>query len=253
MLKQTEQISKNKTKLSNLVLASLISSIYVVVMIVFKISELNWFLSKLFLAVIICYISFKPKDIPQQLKQIILFFLISIINVGTIVVIKNLTNIQIVSGVRKIILYIVMYGISTFITKTLWKIYERNINLEELIYNVEFAINKKVYKYKGFLDTGNTVYSFTENVPIIFAEIKEGQKQDLLKHNKKTLVQTITLSANSEKTAYIVEEIKISKGNQNYVVKAGIVFENINLSKTQDYNMILNYKLFNEQLGGIKV
>ena len=136
---------------------------------------------------------------------------------------------------------------------SLWEVYEREINLDELIYDVKLVIKGREFKYKGFLDTGNTVYSYFEDVPIIFAEVKDSKILELIKENKKVNVKTITLSQVGEKTAYILEDIQISKGDNLYKVKAGIVFEHMNLSKSNDYNMILNYKLFNDQMGGIKV
>ena len=137
--------------------------------------------------------------------------------------------------------------------RRMWKIYKSNIKEDTLIYEVEISLGRKTYTYKAFLDTGNNVFSNVYDVPVIFAELLN--KEMLLELDKKESfeIRTVTLSNESSKRAYIFDKVKIRNKDKIWNVKAAIVFEKVKLSKDKTYNMLLNYILYTQSLGGIKI
>ncbi len=251
ILKETVEIAKLKLNIKRLVLASIFSSIYVVAMIAFKLSFLNYITTKILSAMCMMYIAVIPREIEVYLKSIILFFMVSIINVGTYTCISSIFNLQSETGLEKVLVYISTYYFAkTFLVK-LWKIYRTEINKKELNYTVELNISGKVYTYVGFLDTGNTVYS--HGLPIIFAELLDEKMLEELNNYESFDVKTVTLGNVCSKKAYILDGVKISTKNKSWDVKVGVVFEERKISKLNNYNMILNYILYTESMGGIKI
>ena len=253
MLKETSYIARKNTTTKRVIISSVISSLYVVLMMCLKLEELNYLICKLLLVVIMIYISFEPKRIDEHIKLIALFFLISVINVGTLIVITNLLNLKDINTILKIITYLVSLFLSKSCMKNMWQIYKRQIRDEDLIYEVVIRLDNKKYKYKAFLDTGNNVYSYTYNVPIIFAEVLDKTMLKAISSKEFFNIRTVTLSSECNKRAYIIENVEIRKKDRAWNVKVGVVFENTKLSKDHSYNMLLNYVLYTQDLGGIKI
>lgn len=253
LLKETSYIARRKVTRKRVFISAFIASTYVVVMMYFKIQELNYLICKVLLVIIMIYISFEPKKMNEYVKLMALFFLISVINVGTLTVITNLLNIQSTKALIKIVIYVTSMLLSKFFMKYLWKVYKREIKNDDLIYEVSFCLGNKTYKYNAFLDTGNNVFSYTHNVAVIFAELLDEIMLESLKTKESFSIKTVTLSNQSNKQAYIFDKIEISKGNKKYFVKAAIVFEKTKLSKNDGYNMLLNYNIYTQDMGGIKI
>lgn len=253
LLKETSYIARKQVTQKSAIISALIASSYVIVMVYLKLEELNYLICKILLVIIMIYISFKPKKINEYIKLIALFILISVINVGTVTVITNLLNLKDVNGVLKVIVYIASLGISKFFMNHMWRIYNREIKNDDLIYEVKLRLGNRTYKYNAFLDTGNNVFSYTYNVPVIFAELTDEDMLEKLKEKESFDVTTVTLSNRQDKKAYIFDNVQITKKDKTWCVKAAIVFEKTKLSKDNSYNMLLNYVLYTENLGGIKI
>ena len=253
LLKETSYIARRKATNIRAIVSSIIGSVYVVMMIYFKLQELNFLICKLLLIIVMIFIAFKPERISKYIKLVMLFILISVINVGTLTVITNLFNLQNISGLIKIIVYIASLFLSKYFMNYMWKIYKHNIKNDELIYEVKIYLGDKMYKYNAFLDTGNNVFSYTYNVPVIFAEIIDDNILKTLKNKEYFNIRTVTLSSQSNKKAYIFDNIQITQKNKIWHVKSAIVFEETKLSKDNSYNMLLNYNLYEQNLGGIGI
>ena len=254
LLKETAYITKNDIKNKNAFFGALIASGYVVILIIFKIQELGYLITKIFLAFVIIYVCFKPKKTSSYIKLVVFFLTVSILNLGTFTFLLNFTGLKANKLGVETIFYALSLVISKGVISKMWKLYKREIKNEDLIYDVKFNIGEIEYKYKAFLDTGNSVYSQTKKLPIIFAETPKNLiGKNELDSLDKFEIQTTTLSKTSLKEAYIVDKITITKNNLSLITKAGIVFENNKFSKEGDYNMILNYNLYTEKMGGIKI
>lgn len=253
LLKETSSIARKNVKYINIVISALIAAIYITIMLYFKIQLFNYLICKVLLIIVIIYISFKPKTVKEYLKLITIFFLMSVINVGTITVLTNILNLQKGSGIINIIVYITSFVLSRYFTGYMWKIYKSKIKNEELIYKVIINIGDKKYIYKAFLDTGNNVFSYTYNLPVLFAELVEEDMLNALENKEKFVIKTMTLSQVTNKTAYILDNVEIMQNGNNWKVKVAVVFERMKLSKDSSYNMLLNYNLYAQELGGIKI
>ena len=135
----------------------------------------------------------------------------------------------------------------------MWKIYKGEIKNNDLIYDVKIELNEKVYKYKAFLDTGNSVFSYTNNLPVIFAEVLDDEILTELENKEYFHIRTVTLSNETSKKAYIFNKVEVTKNNKTWFVKTAVVFEKAKLSRDNSYNMLLNYILYTQDLGGIKI
>jgi len=187
------------------------------------------------------------------MKIIAMFFLISCINVGCLIILTNLLNMQKAKLLLRLVVYITSFTLSKFFAHQMWQIYKSKIKNDDLIYDVKLNLNEKTYKYKAFLDTGNSVYSYTNNLPVIFAEILDDEIVKELKNKEYFNIRTITLSNETNKKAYIFENVEITKNEKVWFVKVAVVFERAKLSKDCSYNMLLNYILYTQDLGGIKI
>ncbi|MBR6613402.1 MAG: sigma-E processing peptidase SpoIIGA [Clostridia bacterium] len=251
IIRETLDILRLRVNNKRIILASILSSLYVTIMLLFKILEMDFVISKLLLVLVIMYISIEEYYVKIYLKSILIFFMVSFINVGIYAGISNIFNIPVSSAVVRALVYIATYYLSKIIISRLWQMYKMELNKNELNYTVELNIGDKTYFYSGFLDTGNTVCCC--GMPVIFAEVIDEKMLQGLEKNKSFNVKTVTLGNVCTKTAYILEDIKISNKKQTWFVNAGVVFEKRQFSKTNNYNMILNYILYTDSMGGIKI
>lgn len=253
LLKETSYVARKNTLNKYLLLSAIVGTSYVVLMLYLKLQQLNYLICKALLIIVMVYIAFRPKKVYEYIKLTGVFILISVINVGTITVLTNLLNLERITGLLKVTIYSASLLLSRFFTRYMWKVYKQNIKDHDLIYKVKIRINDKTYKYKGFLDTGNNVFSYTYDVPVIFAELIDDEILYELKEKESFSIKTVTLSSAQEKRAYIFDNVEITKEDKTYKVKVAIVFEKTKLSKDNSYNMLLNYNLYTQDLGGIKI
>lgn len=251
ILNEVATISKCECKKKKMLIASIVSSLYIVLMLLFKLKELSYFISKIILVFVTVYLAFKPNRIISYVKLVFMFLLVSVVNVGILVVTKSLLGINEVTGINKISIYIFVYLTGRLLLFKLWKIYSTNVTKASLNYKVALRLGNNRYTYDAFLDTGNTVYS--HGMPIIFAELLDEDIYKYLQNREFFDVKTVTLGSVCKKEAYIFDDIEISNNQGYWRVKAGVVFEKGRMSKLNNYNMILNYILYTDSLGGIKI
>ena len=253
LLYETGCVSKTEFKNRDLLISSIIASIYIVLMMYFNIDQLELVVCKMLLVIIMIYISFKPNNFSKYLKYISIFLLVNVVNVGSVIVITTVFNLSKVTGILKIIIYGISFIVAKILMLRMWNIYKREIKNNDLIYDVNINIDGKIYKYKAFLDTGNNVFSYSNNIPVVFAELKDEHMLKTLERKEHFYINTITLSNKSEKKAYVLDNVEIIKNNKKWNVNVAIVFEDVKLSKDGSYDMLLNYILYTESLGGIKI
>lgn len=246
---QTSTFSKEKIKIHRVALAVFLSGIYTCIVVIAKLEILNYFWCKIVLSFVIVYVAFIPKTILKYLKLVALFYLSSILTVGaTTFVSEILCEGEYQDGILKIIVYVVALLVTYISTNKFWQIYKYNLNKEKLNMNVEIFLNGKKYEYLGFMDTGNTVFSYELGVPIVFAEyLSDKQKRDIAKEAFSTVIVS-TITRKSDEKAILVNGLVEGKR-----VKMGVVFVDNKLNRNGEYNMVLNYKMFEEKLGGISL
>lgn len=249
IIAQTSAFSRERFKIYRVTLAAFLSAIYSCFIVITKLEFLNYFWCKIALSFVIVYIAFIPKKIEKYLKLVLLFYLSSILTTGATTFVSSLLcEGKYQDSISKIIVYVVSLLATYLSTNKFWKIYKYNLNKEKLNLNVEIFLDGKKYKYLGFMDTGNTVYSYELGVPIVFAEYLDAKQKSEIERLNFTKVWVSTISKKSSEKAVLVDGIV-----DGQKMKFGVVFVENKLNKNGDYNMVLNYKIFEEKLGGISI
>ena len=247
---QTAFLARIKIKKLRACLASLVGSGYVCVMILLNLNILNYFWCKLILSFVVLYVAFVPKNIGMCLKLIGIYYLATIINVGGCIVVNQMlikgenTTISV-----KIVVYTISLVLTYIYTKLFWKIYKNKLGNISLIQQVTINIQNKKYSYNGFLDTGNTVWNYELGVPVVFAEYLNEEQKNIVEKIPKYSVTVSTISKQSQEKVVLVRKARIG----TCFADIGVVFVDKKLNKNDRYNMILNYELFEEKLGGIHI
>lgn len=238
-LYQMKKLLDVNTNLKRIIMSSLISSIYVVLMIFLKINFMNYLISKIILIQFIVYIAFNPKDIKLLIVETIKFLIINILNIGMICFLSNFINIKVNNIVQKLSIYFFIFFVGNYMIKYFCKLLKNKQNTQ--IYNVQMKILGRVIQYIAFLDTGNTTFCYTYNLPVIFAKLPKNIKdEDLSKlNNINIIVQTI--NGKQEKKGYLIEELFIKEINE--VKKVIVIFVEDSIFDNSKYNMILNKKI----------
>lgn len=249
---ETESIVNLRTKIFQKILASLISGTYVIFMIFFKLSYLNIFISKILLAVIVLYIAFLPAKISSLLKIGLVYFLVATLNLGAVYLTTNIFWVQ-VSLSTKILLYVISFAIGYVCVSSFWKIFKMQIKEDRYIYDVVIEMGGVKEKYRAFMDTGNTAYSYMYNLPVVFADIPKKNNLIELEKNKKIVkvnIEVKTLNNTTLETGYICDRLKVKINGEYEEFRTVIVFKNESDYIFNGCRMLLNYRLL-EKRGGI--
>lgn len=134
-------------------------------------SSIVFFVTKMFLAVIMILITFSYKNFKYTINNFIYLIILSIIMGGGLYLINseigysNVGMIFFTNGhsVNIFILVLIAFLMVTFYSKYI-KIMKKNVNNK---YNVTIYYNNKEYKFEGYMDTGNNLLYFNRPVIII--------------------------------------------------------------------------------------
>lgn len=226
-------------KTKRIIFSAMVSALYITVMILLKLNFMNYLLCKVILIQIIVFIAFKPESIKEVITITIKFFLINVFNIGVIYVICNFVGFEVQNTVQKIFVYLLAFGIGSYLIFYFMKILKNKTNTE--IYDVEVEILGNKIKYKGFLDTGNTAFCYTYNLPIIFAQYTNNVEEKL-KSLTSIDICIKTLNGRREQKGYLIDNVNIKE--KNITKRAIVVFVEEDEISNRRYNMILNNKMF---------
>ena len=176
ILLSVKLILRRDTTIFRLLLSSFIGSLTILLLFI-KLTSLELITIKIILSIIMNIISFSYKNIKYLLKNILFFYINSIILGGFLYLINiefNYTNSLAVN-------YIVLLILSPFIIY----IYIKTIKELKNNYNHYYELtiyftDNKVKKYIGYLDTGNKLKDPYTNKPIIILNYFENNYPKLL-------------------------------------------------------------------------
>lgn len=146
---------KEKASIKRLILGSIIGNMTLILLFI-SINKITLFIYKLLVSCIIIIVSFGKNNF---IKDIIYFYLISIILGGSIYLINN--NFSYVNNgllfinngyILNILIIIILFPIIIYLYVKEHKEYK---NIYNYIYNVFIYINNNKYNLKGMIDTGN--------------------------------------------------------------------------------------------------
>lgn len=175
ILYATKIILKTKANFFRIFIASIIGSIYTIILYTTELKIYSSIISKILLSIIMIYVAFNAKNIKRLLQQVLIFYITSFIFGGFAlyliyyikpqeILIRN--GVYVGSYALKTIL---LGGIFAFIIiKICTQIMKNKSN--SLCCNIEINIDDNIVKTKAMIDTGNLVKEPITNNPVIIVE-----------------------------------------------------------------------------------
>ncbi len=250
LLYGTKNIVKEKTKVIKITLASILGSVYVCIMYLLKLEFFNYAVCKILLSFVMVYITFMPKKISIYLKEIFIFYFISIIHTGTYLVLALMFNLNMNSTVIKIGLYLFGYLFIYIIQKQVWKMFKTKLKKSELVYDVYLNNGDKYITYKGFVDTGNNSKDLSTGRAIFYADKKDNLN---LVGKEKVDIHVNTVKGKECIVGYMFDNVIIQKGENISFTNVIVCFTDEKIKNNLGCDMILNYETYEELLGGIYI
>ena len=134
---------------------------------------------KLILSIVMIYVSFKPKNMKEFLRQITFFYLTSFVFGGAalgVIYMVNAGKISIQNGILigNYTLKTIFMGIilAFIIIVVAFKFIKTKISKNDLFCNITIKINRKSVKTKAMVDTGNLLKEPITNIPVAVVEHK---------------------------------------------------------------------------------
>lgn len=177
ILYATRKITKTKTNIVRLFIASLIGSIYTLVAFFPSLQFLGKITIKLSISILMIIIAFNPEKINQFLKQISAFYMVSFAFAGAIIgifyILNNSFNFTAISfkDFDELTKFLVIgIVISLVLIRYILQFYQGRINKENFITNIIIGLNNKEVELTALLDTGNSLKEPISKKPVIIAE-----------------------------------------------------------------------------------
>ena len=242
----TTQIIGIKTKEINMLLASLLGSVYTLFIFLPKLNFLTNIIGKCIVVIIMMIISINRKKVAVILKASITFFMISFMFVGICFffsLIQNNYDITKAFVIEKYSSkYLIFAAIIIYIifNRVIFYIKDR-ISISSLIYDLEMNIDGEVIKLKGFLDTGNELVEPLTSLPVLIAEKHYFGNITLEDKELFSIPYKVVNGYNNMISGFRVKNIKIYNKSSNLLIKDAIVcFCDQRLSGDGDYEALLS-------------
>ena len=183
LLLTTSIVLRRKTLIINIIIGAFIGSLSILILF-FNVNNIQLFLIKVYLSIIMCLVTFGYKDLKYTITNIFSFYLVSILLGGFL----YLLNIEFSYDHSGLIFYHNGLSINVIflfiIAPIILYIYVRQTRyLRNKIgnyYKVSFNIGRVNYNYMGYLDTGNTLKYKGVPVIIINKKIKSKKKKTMI-------------------------------------------------------------------------
>lgn len=160
-----------------LIITAALGAIYTVMTYIFPIEIYSNFFLKIFLSIIIVYISYNPKNIKMFFKQLVVFYLISFVFGGAaffLIYIIKPQDILMKNGLflgtyplKTVVLAAIVAFVIILIT---FKIVKSKFSKNDIYKDINIFINGKEVRLKAILDTGNMLKEPITGKPVIVVE-----------------------------------------------------------------------------------
>lgn len=247
---QVSTFTKTKSKKTNLVIGVFILSFYSTISYYLNSGVLNNILIKILIISFCIYIIYLPKKIKKYIKLYMYYFLLSFLLVGIVISITLFFNLNISNIITKIFVYIISGIILFLFNKLMWKMWKSKIKKDDLIYVIKIG---NVF-IPAFVDTGNNVYDYINNLHVIFIE-----KQFFNKLNeerileKETNLSINTMAGEDSFKGYVAKDIVFLKNTKEVykLDKVILVFVDKELNINNEYNALISYDMYVDKLKGV--
>ncbi len=250
VLYQVNLFTKSNNKKVYLLISSIIISIYTTIQNILEFEFIDNVVIKILVVNVAVYIAYFPKKLSEYLKKQIYYYLIYFMYVGIIISITLFFDISINKLIVKIIVYVISGIVLYIFNKFLWKMWKTNIKESTLTYNI--IINGQ--EIPCFIDTGNSVYDYVNNLDVIFLDKKwydTLQSKGALTKRTNIVIRTVT--SEDFITGYIVDNVKVLKKKNEICLlnKVVISFPNQTICIQNKYSGLIGYNLYIEKMKGV--
>lgn len=168
---------KNKWQQIRLLVSGVIGSAYAIIVYLDILPIYSGITAKAILSIVMVYVAFKPQNIKQLFKQLLIFYLISFIFGGctfALIYFIKPENVQMRNGV-----FVGMYPIKVaiiggvigfIITQIAFKINKNKLNTKNTIFDIQIYYEDKTINIKALLDSGNMLKDPVSEIPVIIIE-----------------------------------------------------------------------------------
>lgn len=245
LLTLTSNLIKKKIFNRNLILASLFGAIYSITIIIAKLKIFTIMPFQLLAAFIMNYIILYSSDFLTKLKSTIVYVVSALTLSGLCLALNQLgqgggiKNRIIISNYSIKLLIIALIIIYIVYDRIFIYIKDRQI-VSNLIYDIEIYINKREFKIKGFLDTGNELREPITNLPCIIVEKGYISGYDLKEENM-YYVPYNTIGGNGKLKGFKGEKVRVKTNNSKWREIEAIICPCMEvLSKDREFNALLS-------------
>lgn len=179
LLHLTNKVTKSKVGMKSIILGSIISSLYSLIVFVPSLLFLTSFIGKLFISTLIVYITFQGKSIKLFLYQLLTFYIVSFIFAGSIMgLLSSLTNLsEFVSRETNLFQIFTLkhigFGIviAIIISSIVFTYSHRKKQMESFLTQARIEFRNKVVSLTALIDTGNTLKDPLSKKPVFVVEL----------------------------------------------------------------------------------
>ena len=244
---------KAKLRKIRLLLSSGMGAAYTIIMYLDVIPIYSNFIMKSILSVGMVYVAFKPINIKQMFKQLLIFYLTSFVFGGCVFGLMYFIKPQLVQmkngvfvGTYPIKIAIIGGGISFVIIQVAFKLVKNKISKKDMIYKIEITIFANKVKLNALLDTGNLLKEPITGIPVIIVEkncLKPILPSEIINNLNKIIGGDTDEIASNEYSMKFISRFRIipfsSVGKQNGVL-LGIRSDNVNIIKDEEIETVQN-------------
>ena len=173
----TAIISKSKINYSKMLLASSIGGIFSIATYIIKLTNFQSIILKIAISIIIVKISYNPKKIKYVIKNLILFYLVSLTFGGAAFMLLYFVNPEniiskdgILVGTYPLRITIIGAFMGLILVALVSKIIKDRMSKKSMLCDLEIFYNGKLEKIKTMIDTGNLLQDPITNEDVIIVE-----------------------------------------------------------------------------------
>lgn len=227
----TGKIVNQKLKLARILLASLLGTMYSIIVILMKCNLYNNVFLNFICAIFMNLIAFKRENISSLLKNVLTFYLITFV-IGGLNLYTNDSGINIFISILLILILV------PFLIKQ----YKAKFKLDS--YYGEIILNNEKEKLAVFVDTGNTLTTCYDEPVIILSN-----KYCLDKKANINKIRRVAFRTINEKEVFVdgvkVEKVTIQYHGEKYISEAVLIESNVSFN---DYDAIVGLDFFDRAL-----
>lgn len=252
ILYSTNRITRSKVKIKAIVIGTIISTLYSLIVFLPSLLFLSSFIFKILVSALIVYLTFKSKSLKNFFYQWFCFYIVSFIFAGAVISLSsNFTNISKflfrevslleIFSIKHILLGII---VALFILLIVFSFNYRKKQMERFIVDAKIVFKDKEVFLKALIDTGNTLKDPLSNRSVFVVELSQlhsllpEELVDYYNSKEKTNIEDLLINLKDDFPILLVPFKSI--GNDNGLI-LGFRPNNVIIKlPDEDYNLELS-------------